>query len=109
MAFVSKRVNSRNAWVDNKVPPTGVTFPKEDNIAALKIVTQAFLNSLIGLPCHDAEEAVKDTGFSPMLVEDDHMISSMLRPGVVVLWQSKDGCAVKVAPLGDPSQISEDQ
>lgn len=110
---ISRRVSNQHVG-DAKILPAVLNLsdgmgPVEDIAPAPLKTTKAFTDSLVGLLVADAEQAVREQGFEPMVVQHGHMVAAVLMPGVLVLWLEAGDEIVGSVSGGDPAQVVENE
>lgn len=89
------------------------SFPVEDEwceaeLPQQKEINRSFLNSLVGLSEHDAEQTVAEAGLQPVLIEYGGGYATGLMSDVIYLLKGEDRHTIEFVRCGNISQIVED-
>ncbi len=77
-------------------------------ISRYRTINRSFLEKLVGLPVHDAEQMITEAGFKPMSIKHGYMIAQMIQPDVIELWTDESNEIIYKANCSDTSQLVED-
>lgn len=96
----AKRISKSSTTVSTDWPGQPDIAPAPQATVAL-----SFVESLAGLPAHDAAEMVKEKGFKPLPIGHGEAVAGSLMTNVLLIWVNEDGYTVKHVECSDPRQL----